>query len=390
MRKYHQFKIDFIKNKKIYFTISLGIILIGLLVNIFFGTEMDIQFTGGAIVDYTYSGQEIDADSLASIVKDATGLDAEVTLSSNIVSGNSGLASNSASVEFAGNDALTLDQQDEVTNAFAENYPDSNFTLSQSTSVDPTNGQSFFWKCMCAIALASILMVIYIAFRFRKIGGWSAGVMAIVSLLHDVAIIYFTFVIFRMPIDDNFVAVVLTILGYSLNDTIIIYDRIRENKKLLGEKKEIGDLVNLSINQTLQRTINTTLTTALAITSVLVVSLIFNVDSVVTFALPMLVGIISGCYSTICIAGPLWVMWQHRKQRKVAELQRGSKKDKAREAKLAAESLNSNSIVDESLNNISVDTVKTEPSIQLDLSKRGSGKAKLSKKDRDKLKDQNK
>ena len=128
--------------------------------------------------------------------------------------------------------------------------------------------------------------------------------------------IYFTFVIFRLPIDDNFIAVVLMILGYSLNDTIVIYDRVRENRRLRGPKPDIAELVNDSINQTLGRTINTTLSTAIAIGTVLVVALIFHLPSVVTFALPMLIGIISGCYSTISIAGPLWVMWQKHKQKK--------------------------------------------------------------------------
>ena len=94
--------------------------------------------------------------------------------------------------------------------------------------------------------------------------------VAVIALLHDVAIIYFTFVVFRMPVDDNFIAVVLTILGYSLNDTIIIYDRIRENRRILGPKAEIGELVNTSINQTLTRTINTSVATVMAVGVVVV------------------------------------------------------------------------------------------------------------------------
>ena len=105
------------------------------------------------------------------------------------------------------------------------------------------------------------------------------------------------------------------ILGYSLNDTIVIYDRIRENRRLMGPKVEVGELVNTSINQNLSRTINTSLTTFSAVAVVFVVSLIFNLPSVTAFALPMMIGVISGCYSTNCIAGPLWVMWQrHKKQ----------------------------------------------------------------------------
>ena len=136
--------------------------------------------------------------------------------------------------------------------------------------------------------------------------------MAVVALLHDVLFVFTTFIIFRMPINDNFIAIVLTILGYSLNDTIVIYDRIRENKRLLGKKYTTGELVNLSINQSLTRTINTSVMTVLAMAVVLVVALMYNVESIVSFALPMIIGMIAGVYSSICIAGPLWVMWQER------------------------------------------------------------------------------
>ena len=89
-------------------------------------------------------------------------------------------------------------------------------------------------------------MVLYVTIRFKKIGGLSAGVMALVALFHDVAMIYFMYVIFQMPIDASFIAVVLMILGYSLNDTIVIYDRVREEKKLVGSKTDVGKIFNLS------------------------------------------------------------------------------------------------------------------------------------------------
>ena len=135
------------------------------------------------------------------------------------------------------------------------------------------------------------------------------------ALLHDVVIVYFTFVIFQMPINDNFIAVVLTILGYSLNNTIIIYDRIRENRKALGPKAPTSQLVNLSINQTLTRSIFTSLCTFAAIACVCVVGFIYNLTSVTTFALPMMVGVLVGCYSSVCITGPLYVMWRNYKDK---------------------------------------------------------------------------
>ena len=147
-------------------------------------------------------------------------------------------------------------------------------------------------------------------------GGLSAGVMALIALLHDVIMVYFCFIVFRMPLDSNFIAVVLMILGYSLNDTIVIYDRVRENQSLLGNKTTPAELFNISATQVLKRTICTSLTTLIAIACVLVVSLIFNLSSVVSFALPMMVGVIVGCYSSLCIAGPLWVIWQNHKMGK--------------------------------------------------------------------------
>ena len=130
--------------------------------------------------------------------------------------------------------------------------------------------------------------------------------------------IYFMYVIFRWPIDSNFIAVVLMILGYSLNDTIVIYDRVREQRKLMGRKVSIDATFNVSCTKTIRRTIMTSVTTLVAIMTVYVVAWVFNISSVKGFALPMMIGVISGCYSSLCIAGPLWVMWQNRKAAKKA------------------------------------------------------------------------
>ena len=114
------------------------------------------------------------------------------------------------------------------------------------------------------------------------------------------------------------IAVVLMILGYSLNDTIVIYDRVREQRKLMGRKVGVGTVFNVSCTKTMKRTIMTSVTTLAAILTVYVVASVFNIASVKGFALPMMIGVISGCYSSLCIAGPLWVMWQNRKAAKKA------------------------------------------------------------------------
>ncbi len=308
-----KFNIKFYENRKIYFGITIALFAIGIIFNIIFGTTLDIQFKGGAMLDYTYTG-EISTSDVESIVEDVTGQNVDIRVYSSMVDTN-GANTNGMSITFAGTDSITVDQQDAISSAILEKYPDSALTVEETSSVDRTVGTSFFAKCLIAVAITFVLLVIYIAFRFRKIGGASAGIISIIALLHDVLLVYFTFVIFRMPINDNFIAVILTILGYSLNNTIIIYDRIRENRRALGPKAQASELVNLSINQTLTRSIYTSLCTFVAIGCVYVVGMAYGLTSVTTFALPMMVGILVGCYSSVCITGPLYVMWRNYKDK---------------------------------------------------------------------------
>lgn len=312
------FHIGFYENRKIFFSISIGIMVIGLIFNVIFGTQLDIQFKGGAMVKYSYSG-EIDSSKVEQAAENAVKRDASVTVNKDVKSASGDETLNNVTLTFSGNNSLSLADQKTLSSVMSSTYPNANFKLVTSNSVNPSMGQSFFAKCLVAVLIAFILLDIYIAFRFRKIGGMAAGMFAIVALLHDVAMVYFTFVIFRIPLNDNFIAVILTILGYSLNDTIVIYDRIRENRRLMGLKAGYGVLVNTSINQTLTRSLNTAGCTFAAITTVFVVGAFYNLSSVTTFALPMMVGIITGCYSSICIAGPLYVMWENHKVKLLAQ-----------------------------------------------------------------------
>lgn len=302
--------IDFFGKRKIFFTISLVIIALGLICNIIFGTTLDIQFTGGSMIKYTYSG-DVSVSELEYMVQTATP-DHQVTFShSSDFNGTQKIT-----VQFSGNEAISTDVIDSLTNDIKTKYPDSNFVLEEQSSVDATMGTSFLFKCLTAILIAGVLMVLYVTFRFRKIGGLSAGVFGLVALVHDVFVIYSFYVIFGLPIDSNFIAVALMILGYSLNDTVVIYDRIREERKLLGIKADIVDVFNVSLTKVIRRTIITTITTIVVILTVYSVAVVFNLDSVKGFALPMIVGLVSGSYSSICICGPLWVMWQQHKAKK--------------------------------------------------------------------------
>lgn len=302
---------DFVGHRKIFFGISLTIIAIGIICNFIFGTQLDIQFKGGSIVKYSYTGT-VDETELKDTLQNATETQVSFAISKDLL-GTDGQESYVISVQFAGNEVINADVQDTMTKALEEKFPDNNFAYLESNSVEASMGAKFLWKCLAAIAIAGVLMVLYVTIRFKKIGGLSAGVMALIALVHDVAMIYFMYVIFRMPIDSNFIAVVLMIIGYSLNDTIVIYDRVREEKKILGNTVNAAELFNISASGVMKRTICTSITTLAAIGTVYVVALVFNIPSVQSFALPMIIGVISGCFSSLCTAGELWVMWQNHK-----------------------------------------------------------------------------
>lgn len=160
-----------------------------------------------------------------------------------------------------------------------------------------------------ALAIASALMLIYITLRFE----FKFAVAGILALLHDVFITVGLFALLNVEIDSTFVAAILTIVGYSINDTIVVFDRIRENLKK-RKKEPLGDIVNISINQTLARSINTSLTTLFAVIALL----LFGGETTKVFALALFIGLISGTYSSIFIASPIWYLWRK------GELDRGS------------------------------------------------------------------
>ncbi len=315
--------IDFYGKRKIFYGISIGLLLICLIVNFIVGTKLDIQFTGGTVLKYSYSGTVLESD-MTKVIQDATKQTINCQYSESL-SATDSVNNKIVSIEFTDVDTITPDEQKTITDALAKAYPDNNIEVSESSSVSANMGKSFLLKCLAAVLLAGVLMLVYVAVRFRKIGGWSAGAMALVGLLHDVLFVYFSFVIFGMPLDDNFIAVVLVIIGYSLNATIIIYDRIRENRRIMGYKASLSDIVNKSINQCLGRTINTTISTLIAVLSVLVVAIVFGLDSVISFALPMVVGVIVGCYQSNCIAVSLWTTLQIKKKKKLAEKSKDKK-----------------------------------------------------------------
>ncbi|WP_313339589.1 protein translocase subunit SecF [Sedimentibacter sp.] len=297
--------IKFYEKRKIFFTISLIIMLTGIISIFINGVNLSIQFKGGAILKYSFEG-EIDTIKAESVTTKLLDRNTEVQITEDLVTQSKKLVLN-----LSGNAGLEASEQDELEKTLRNEFPNSNITLAESNVVEPFIGKRFLTNGMIAVGLTSLFIILYVRFRFQRISGLSAGVIGLIAMLHDVLVVFFTFIILKMPINDSFIAVTLTIIGYSINDTIVIYDRIRENQPYYT-KKSFEELVDVSINQSLSRSINTSSTTAISILIVYILAFLYNIESIKTFSIPMFVGVISGCYSTVCLAGPMLVMWHNK------------------------------------------------------------------------------
>lgn len=293
---------DFIKARKTCVIISLCIFAVGILFNIIFGTRMSITFRGGTLIQYSFTG-DVDTSAVQSVAREILGNDATAEIEN---------YNDNDVVSVAFPSEITLGTQQQLNERLQKDFSANELTQVRSNSLAAPMGRQFFIKCLVAILLAALFLLIYVGFRFRHIGGLSAGTFALLALLHDLLVCYFVFVIFRIEIDDNFVAVMLTLLGYSLNDTIVIFDRIRENRRR-HKNMPISEVVNLSVNQSFSRTLITALAVFAAIATVVVVGVVMHIDSILSFALPMLFGVASGFYSSVFLSAPLWAGWQERK-----------------------------------------------------------------------------
>ena len=301
--------IRFIPNRKKFYGFSCALIAVVLVFCGVFGVHMDVEFKGGSMVTLAYRG-EADLNALKPTISGELNQSNLTLQTGSDISGSQTLT-----VTLPGSQTLTTEQLDNLLSTLNEQYPDNAFTQNEVSNVDATIGKEFLLKSVVALVAACVLIMLYVAYRFRRIGGFKAGATAVVALLHDLFVVFGVFVILRIPLNGNFIAAMLTILGYSINDTVVIYDRIRENSALYSKKQlSLPELVNLSINQSFSRSLMTTITTCCALGVVCVVSIIYRLDSIYTFAFPLLFGMISGVYSTICIATPLWVDWKQRKK----------------------------------------------------------------------------
>ncbi len=284
-----------IERTKIWYTISIAIILVGAAFLIFRGMNFDIEFAGGTMVQIDI-GQEFDARSdIEPIVREITG---DTNPQVQKVSGTGGATQVSIKVK-----EITTEQIDQLYTAIAEKYgldTVDNANLVSHSSISPTVSGEMQKTAVIATSVAALLMLLYITFRFKD---WRFGLSSIIALLHDVLIVMAMYAIFQIPVNNTFIAAILTIVGYSINNTIVVFDRIRENTRLYRQD-QLNQLCDDSIMQTLSRSINTSLTTIVMV----LVLFILGVQSVRWFAFPLLVGFLAGTYSSIFIASPTWVL----------------------------------------------------------------------------------
>ncbi len=308
---------DFIGNKKYFFGFSALIMIAGIIGLIAHqGLNYDIQFQGGTILEFQMKGENFDLNKAVTVAQETTGKIVSAQSSSPVDTTNNEKI-NMLVLSVSSSGALSEEEHESLVNAIKQNFEVKENTEVTTRHVDPVMGRELAFKSVFSIVIASILMILYVWIRFKVMGGLLAGISAVIALLHDVMVMITLYAITDLPVNDSFIAAILTIVGYSINDTIVIFDRIRENSTLL-RKENLNSITNKSIKQTLSRTINTALTTVLCVLTVYIFASYNDIESIRNFMLPLLVGLVSGTYSTIFIASPAWVMLKERQAKKQA------------------------------------------------------------------------
>ena len=299
--------IKFFENKRVYAIITAVIVVAGIIGLATKGARIDTQFTGGTVLQYDLAG-EIDTEKIAADVEEVSGRPATVQITESNIDDTSAVL-----ITLAGNTGITPDEQKDISVAIADEFGLDEVTPSQTYAVEPYIGEKAMRNALIAIVVSFLCILAYIGIRFSVLSGLSAGLTALIALLHDVMIVFFAFVLFGIPIGDSFVAVVLTIIGYSINDTIVVYDRIRENTNN-NPRRTLVEQIDVSLTQVMTRSINTSVTTGLCVLVILGASIYFNISSIYRFSLPMFFGVVSGAYSSLCIASILWGIMKSNKQ----------------------------------------------------------------------------
>ena len=304
-------QVNFVGLRKRFLTFSACLMAAIVLCAVVLGVHLDTEFTGGAMITLSYENS-LEMSVVQKAASEALGSNG-LTLQTgeNVATGEQTLK-----ISMPGTETVTTDEVQTLLDSLNESCPDNSFAQLSLSNVSAAMGTKFLQKSLVAVVFALVLILAYIAYRFKKIGGLTGGMMAVLALLNDLMVVFGTFVLLRAPLDGNFIAAMLTILGYSINDTVVVYDRIRENRGLLGKKASFEELVNHSVNQSARRTIITTVTTVMALAVMCIVSKLYGLDSIFTFAFPLMMGMFSGVYTSLCVSTSAWVAWSERKNAK--------------------------------------------------------------------------
>ena len=275
----------FIKNRKIFYVISICVIVVGLSVGLIRGYNYGIDFTGGTMLQIDM-GKTVNTAELADTIK-------EYKLNPSIVLAGK----NQDQVIIKTIKALDNEKREEVIKTISKKYNITDKDVLASEQFGPTVGKELKSNAIKSVIIASIGMLIYIIFRFKS---WKYGISSVAGLLHDVLVILSVYGLFNITINNPFIAGILTVVGYSINDTIVIFDRIRENRALY-KREPLGETIDKSINQTLNRSVMTSLTTLIC----MVPLTIMVSSSIREFVIPLMVGVLVGTYSSIFLCSPV-------------------------------------------------------------------------------------
>ena len=307
---------NFVDKRKYSILLSGLIILAGIVAMIINqGLNLDVQFRGGTQIEIEMENGDFDADKAGTLATDAIGKKVHGQKSSTLDANESNKSIYFLVLKSSGK--LSDEERDTVLETIKGEFRVKEGGQMPVRDVDPSIGKELKNRGLLAVFVAAVMLLIYVWIRFNIMSGLLAGLTAVIALVHDIAIMVSVYAIFNIPVNESFIAAVLTILGYSINDTIVIYDRIRENSKI-SRKDTIDGLVNKSITQSMSRSINTTVTTVMCVLTIYLFAMYNGIGSIQEFTFPILIGLIAGTYSSIFIASPLWVVFRQREARKKA------------------------------------------------------------------------
>ncbi len=286
-------KFHFIKNKKITLAIVAIVLVIGLASFAIRQFNIDIDFSGGTEIQIDL-GTEVNND----VCKKVNDIIAKEIGKDYVSSTTQAVADANTAIIRTGTAALNNEQTDKLLTSLEKAFPDADMSGKSIDTISPTVGSSLAKKALLAVGIAVVLMLIYIWIRFEL----ASGIAAVICLAHDLFVMFAIYSLFQIPINSNIIAALLTILGYSINATIIVFDRVRENRAKDKDGRAFSEIVNDGIHDTLGRSINTTITTLLTIGMIY----ILGVDSIKDFALPLIIGIVAGLFSSVFLSGMLW------------------------------------------------------------------------------------